>query len=93
MPAIPPHSVVSEVELGGYIVPKDTIVLFNLQSVHYDTKYWDKPEVFNPDRWLAEDGTLLKKEAFIPFSIGECLSQSHFQTIMVRHKLYFCILD
>ena len=71
VPAIPPHSVTSEVQLGGYTLPKDTIVIFNLQSVHHDPKYWTQPEDFNPERWLGPDGKLLKKEAFIPFSVGK----------------------
>lgn len=71
-----PHAVQEEVSFEDFIIPKDTMVLTHLQSVHLDTGYWDDPETFNPDRFIAEDGTLQKKEAFYPYSIGKSVTQS-----------------
>ena len=40
-------------------------------SVNYDTAMWDKPEVFNPDRFINDDGNAFKPEGFSPFSMGK----------------------
>ena len=56
----------------GHFIPKDTLVLANFWAVHNDPKIWDKPEEFNPNRFLSDDGKdLIKTEALIPFSIGK----------------------
>ena len=56
----------------GHFIPKDTHVLANLWAVHNDPKIWDKPEEFNPNRFLSNDGKeIIKTEALIPFSIGK----------------------
>ncbi|CAI9729738.1 cytochrome P450 2B4-like [Octopus vulgaris] len=65
-----PHAATVDTTLGGYDIPKHTIVLFNIMDAHYDPNYWDKPEEFRPERWIDEDNELKKNEAFMPFSLG-----------------------
>ncbi|CAI9729736.1 cytochrome P450 2B4-like [Octopus vulgaris] len=65
-----PHASTVDTKLGGYDIPKHTIVLFNIMDAHYDPNYWDKPEEFRPERWIDEDNELKKNEAFMPFSLG-----------------------
>lgn len=65
------HSTTKETQLGGYTLPKGTIVMPNLYQVHHDEKYWGDPENFRPERFLNPDGTLKKEERVIPFSIGK----------------------
>lgn len=57
-------------EFKGYTIPKGTVVLPNLWSVHRDPTVWDDPDTFNPARFLDREGKLLRKECFIPFGIG-----------------------
>lgn len=61
---------ISFTEFRGYTIPKGTVVLANLWSVHRDPTEWDDPDCFDPTRFLDEKGTLLRKECFIPFGIG-----------------------
>ncbi|KAH3864887.1 cytochrome P450 2J6-like [Dreissena polymorpha] len=70
-----PHATVEEAEFEGYSIPRETMVLTHLQSVHLDPAYWDDPEVFRPERFLR-DGVLIQNEAYYPFSIGSryCLA-------------------
>nr|XP_054766000.1 cytochrome P450 2J2-like [Lytechinus pictus] len=71
-----PHMTSADVTLGSYNIPKGTIVIPNLWAVHHDPKDWCDPHVFNPDRFLSADGqTVVKNEAWMPFSTGrrECL--------------------
>ena len=48
-----------------------TAVLINLGAVMHDPKIWERPEEFDPSRFLTEYGQkVVTPEAFIPFSIG-----------------------
>ncbi|OBS74422.1 hypothetical protein A6R68_15042, partial [Neotoma lepida] len=57
--------------LQGYTIPKGTVIIPNLWSLHRDPAIWEKPEDFCPDRFLDDEGQILKKETFIPFGIGK----------------------
>ena len=83
-----PHFAREDTTLGGYFVPKKTMVMANIRYVHYDEKYWKDPERFNPERWLETvveaDGTvgtqrrLVQHTNFIPFCLGKrrCLGEN-----------------
>ncbi|NWY00863.1 CP2U1 protein, partial [Nothoprocta ornata] len=57
--------------LQGYIIPKGSVIVPNLWSVHRDPNIWEKPDDFRPTRFLDENGQLIKKETFIPFGMGK----------------------
>lgn len=42
-----------------------------LWSIHLNSSYWSNPEVFKPDRFIAENGSLTKPDAFLPFQSGK----------------------
>ncbi|EMP40787.1 Cytochrome P450 2U1 [Chelonia mydas] len=55
--------------LRGYTVPKGSVIVPNLWSVHRDPNVWERPDDFQPTRFLDENGQLIKRETFIPFGI------------------------
>ncbi|XP_028832552.1 cytochrome P450 2U1 [Denticeps clupeoides] len=65
-----PHMSSETTEFRGYTIPKGTVIIPNLWSVHRDPTVWDNPDDFNPTRFLDEEGKLLRNEHFIPFGIG-----------------------
>lgn len=67
------HATSKDTVVRGYSIPQGTTVITNLYSVHFDEKYWSNPEVFYPERFLDSSGQFIKKEAFVPFSLGKCL--------------------
>ncbi|KAK6165426.1 hypothetical protein SNE40_022354 [Patella caerulea] len=73
-----PHTVDEDIIFHGYHMPKGTVIIPNLDSVLSDDKIWGDPDVFRPGRFLDENGQLVKREEFIPFSIGRriCLAES-----------------
>ncbi|KAG5535017.1 hypothetical protein RHGRI_022955 [Rhododendron griersonianum] len=52
-----PHSVTDDVELEGYLVPKDTTVNFMVADIGWDSKVWDKPMEFKPERFFTKTTT------------------------------------
>ncbi|XP_035670477.1 cytochrome P450 2J6-like isoform X1 [Branchiostoma floridae] len=83
-PLAVPRMTTTDVELRGYHIPKGTQVCMNLYTVHMDPKYFSEPEVFNPNRFLGDDGKVQKMEAFAPFSAGRrvCIGEQ-----MARNEL------
>ncbi|XP_068115658.1 cytochrome P450 2J6-like isoform X2 [Hyperolius riggenbachi] len=72
------HAPIKDVQLNGYTIPKGTIVIIDLSSLHQDESYWKYPHEFNPENFLNKDGELIKVEAFLPFSAGPrvCLGEN-----------------
>ncbi|NXF78127.1 CP2J6 protein, partial [Sclerurus mexicanus] len=66
-----PRMSVKDTELLGYHVPKDTIILANIDSVLSDPGKWETPDQFNPGHFLDKDGNFVNREAFLPFAIGQ----------------------
>ncbi|XP_073442752.1 cytochrome P450 2D14-like isoform X2 [Dendrobates tinctorius] len=58
--------------IDAYLVEleKGTNIITNLSSVLKDPQIWEKPLQFYPKHFLDENGKFVKREAFIPFSIG-----------------------
>ncbi|XP_021945308.1 methyl farnesoate epoxidase isoform X2 [Folsomia candida] len=69
-PITVPHSTLQDVEIRGWTVPKDTFCLISLASVHMDKDYWRDPEVFRPERFLGDDGKVIKTERLMGFGHG-----------------------
>ncbi|XP_077868074.1 cytochrome P450 1A1-like [Saccoglossus kowalevskii] len=77
-PFAAPHKTCCDTSVGGYNLPKDTMVFLNLWNVHMNDKHWDNPGEFRPERFLDTDGKALPKpESFLPFSAGRrvCLGE------------------
>ncbi|KAK9401390.1 cytochrome P450 2J5-like [Crotalus adamanteus] len=66
-----------DVKMGGYHIPKGTIIIPDLRSVLLDPEQWETPEKFNPNHFLDKDGKFIEREEFLPFGIGvrACVGQ------------------
>ncbi|KAL9240061.1 hypothetical protein vseg_014322 [Gypsophila vaccaria] len=54
-PLMLPHCANSNIKIGGYDVPKDTIVHVNVWAIGRDPDIWTSPHEFRPERFLEED--------------------------------------
>ncbi|XP_029055473.1 methyl farnesoate epoxidase-like isoform X2 [Osmia bicornis bicornis] len=66
-----PHKTMKDVNLNGYHIPKDTMILLDFHSVHNDKAYWDHPEEFRPQRFLDDTGRFCPNSASMIFSLGK----------------------
>ena len=65
------HKTSEEIKIGDFVIPNDTILIPNLDSVLHDPEIWGSDaEVFNPERFLDKDGNVIHREEFIPYSMG-----------------------
>lgn len=70
-PAVPlllPHKASDDCTIGGYNVPRNTIVLINTWAIHRDPELWDDPTSFKPERFNNEVKDHGYK--FMPFGKG-----------------------
>ena len=73
------HMTTEDAKVGGYDIPKGTLVNPNIYDAHHDPDVWGDPEVFRPERFLMADGSCMQRhESFIPFSVGRrvCMGES-----------------
>ncbi|XP_004696623.1 cytochrome P450 2K6-like [Echinops telfairi] len=78
LPTSLPHATTTNITFRNYFIPKGTEVITLLTSVLRDQTQWEKPEAFHPEHFLNSNGKFVKKDAFIPFSIGRrmCAGES-----------------
>ncbi|NXT23091.1 CP2J6 protein, partial [Syrrhaptes paradoxus] len=80
-----PRLCVRDTELLGFRIPKNTIILLNMDSVMSDPGKWETPDQFNPGHFLDKDGNFINREAFIAFSLGQrvCMGE-----LLARMELF-----
>jgi len=74
-----PHFTTSKVTVeNNLVIPANSMIFPNLHHVMHDEDYWKDPQIFNPDRFIDNDGKFKPSERVIPFSIGKryCIGQS-----------------
>nr|XP_012573680.1 isoflavone 3'-hydroxylase-like [Cicer arietinum] len=64
-PLLLPQYSSEDFTLGGFNVPKDTIILSNAWAIHRDPNLWSDPLSFKPERFEIEEGLL----AFVPHKL------------------------
>jgi cytochrome P450 len=60
----------NESEIGGYVVPKKSLVLMSQYVMHRDPRYFPEPLRFDPDRWTAEARESRPQFSYFPFGGG-----------------------
>jgi cytochrome P450 len=65
-----------DTEVGGYLVPRGTQVIFSPWVVHRSPSLWEEPIVFRPERFAR--GAAVPKHAYFPFISGarQCIGNN-----------------
>ena len=56
--------------IGGYKVPRGSVVSVCINSIHKDKDYWINPEGFDPERFNAENSAGRHGFSYLPFGGG-----------------------
>ena len=69
---------INDCEIGGYHVPAGTQVFMFQWATHRDSRFFDQPAQFRPERWTPEFESQLHKYAYFPFGAGPrvCIGSS-----------------
>ena len=71
------HSTTEDTLVGGYLLPKGTLIVPQISSILFDEKIFPDPMTFQPERFLDVDGSFRECKEMIPFSVGNrrCLGE------------------
>ncbi|XP_078690956.1 cytochrome P450 2U1-like [Branchiostoma floridae x Branchiostoma belcheri] len=71
------HGTSADTILYGYDIPAGSYIIPSLWSAMMDPEVTPEPEKFRPERFLDEEGKVVKPEWFLPFSAGRrrCLGE------------------
>ncbi|KAH7294008.1 hypothetical protein KP509_28G052200 [Ceratopteris richardii] len=70
-PLLAPHSTLADVELGGYLVPANTMLYVNVWAIHRDPEIWEEPLEFRPERFIEKEYDLIGQQFhYMPFGSG-----------------------
>jgi cytochrome P450 len=61
---------IDDCEIGGYLVPAGTQVFMFQWATHRDSRFYDEPLSFCPERWTEDFIERLPKYAYFPFGGG-----------------------
>ena len=79
-PLLLPRTATRDTAVGGFVVPRGTVVLANNHALTSSALWWHEPSVFYPSRFLEEESHLKLRGAsggsadackFVPFSVGQ----------------------
>ena len=64
------RSVERDIEIAGVTLAKGSVVFVPIYAVHHHASLWDRPDVFDPDRFAPDASKGRHRYAFMPFGAG-----------------------
>jgi cytochrome P450 len=76
-----------DVEIDGYLVPTNWIVLIAPYTLHRREEFFPQPETFDPERFTPKREKLLPRYAYMPFGAGPRICIGMHLAMMEGHLL------
>ncbi|XP_050323272.1 cytochrome P450 9b2 [Bactrocera neohumeralis] len=72
----------------------DDYVWFPIIGLHYNEKYFEDPDAFNPERFSDENKDNIKPFTYLPFGVGPrmCIG-NRYALMQAKAMMYYMILD
>ncbi|CAM8979281.1 unnamed protein product [Rhodiola kirilowii] len=83
VPVIPPRYVHEDTEIGGYHISAGTEIAINLDACNMDKKKWEKPEEWNPERFLEGKFDSGDHYTTMAFGAGKRVCAGSLQAILI----------
>jgi cytochrome P450 len=64
------RQVIDDYKVGGYTIPKGSIILMSQYVMHRNPRYFTEPDRFYPERWTEEFKKELPRFSYFPFGGG-----------------------
>ena len=83
------HWTSQQVELDGFIIPANSIIIPNISEVHQEAGTWGSDsQQFRPERLLDSEGQYQRRREIIPYSTGvrRCPGES-----LAKSEIYLAI--
>jgi cytochrome P450 len=73
-----PRTAIADDEIDGHRIPRGSSVLMPIYALHHDERFWPRPYVFDPTRFLGENARKRHRSAYLPFGGGRrvCIGTS-----------------
>lgn len=77
-----------DIELGGYAIPKRSLVLTSPYIIHRNPWEWPHPAKFDPQRFADRNDSIMTIPSYLPFGMGQraCLGR-HFAMVEMSRVL------
>ncbi|KAF2319437.1 hypothetical protein GH714_015832 [Hevea brasiliensis] len=75
-------------KIGGFDIPKETLVLINLYSIMRDPELWDNPDEFKPERFLVSHKETNRQNhllGYVPFGGGRRMCPGSHLALTIIH--------
>ncbi len=71
------YQAIRATKIGGYDIPKGSVVNMVQYLMHRDPRYWEDPEKFNPERFTPEAKAARPRFTYFPFGGGprQCIGE------------------
>jgi len=87
-----PRAILDDVELGGYRLKAGSLVLISPYVLHHDPRRWASPDVYDPERFSAENEPNIAKYGYLPFGGGPRVCIGNHFALMEAHILLALII-
>ena len=85
------RTITKAINVNGLAIPQGSFVVGNIKGMHKDPTIWKNPDLFDPTRFIDNDGSCKGSDKLMNFSTGKRSCPG--QTLAEKELFVFCWLD